>query len=60
MTDVGLGLGGLMATAAMARGAGRVMLRPQMIENALTRSQVAAPAAANRLMQINRPEEQRQ
>ncbi|MBR0685309.1 hypothetical protein JQ594_05240 [Bradyrhizobium manausense] len=56
-TDIGLGVGGLLATALAARGAGRVLLRPQMIENALTRSQVLAPPVANRLMQINRPDE---
>ncbi|TCU73945.1 hypothetical protein EDE08_10427 [Bradyrhizobium sp. R2.2-H] len=60
VSDIGLGVGGMLATALAARGAGRVMLRPQMIENALTRSQVLAPPVANRLMQINRPEEARQ
>ena len=42
-TDIGLGLGGLLATAAAARGAGRFLARPQMIENALTRLPVYAP-----------------
>jgi hypothetical protein len=50
-TDIGLGVGGLLATAAMARGTGRVMLRPQMIENALTRIPVAGPPIANRLLE---------
>jgi len=59
VSDIGLGVSGMLATALAARGAGRVMLRPQMIENALTRSQVFAPPVANRLMQINRPEESR-
>ena len=58
-SDIGLGLGGVLATALAARGAGRVMLNPQIIENALTRSQVLAPTAANRLMQIQQPEEPR-
>lgn len=60
VSDIGLGVGGMLATALAARGAGRVMLRPQMIENALTRSQALAPPVANRLMQINRPEEAHQ
>lgn len=59
VSDIGLGVGGMLATAMAARGAGRVMLRPQMIENALMRSQLLAPPVANRLMQINRPEEAR-
>jgi hypothetical protein len=58
-TDIGLGVGGLLATAAMARGAGRVMLRPQMIENALTRVPVAGPQITNRLLQ-NHSEDQHQ
>lgn len=53
--DVGLGVGGLLATAAAARGAGRFMLRPEMIENALTRAPVAAPAVKNRLLE-NQPQ----
>lgn len=59
VSDIGLGVGGMLATALAARGAGRVMLNPQMIENALTRSQVLTPTAANRLMQVQQPEESR-
>lgn len=53
-TDIGLGVGGLLATAAMARGTGRVMLRPQMIENALTRIPTYAPQIKNRLLEDQR------
>ncbi len=49
-TDIGLGVGGLLATVAMARGAGRVMLNPQMIENTLTRAPIVAPQIKNRLL----------
>ena len=58
-TDIGLGVGGLLATAAMARGAGRVMLRPQMIENALTRIPAYSPQIKNRLLESHSPEDQR-
>ncbi|MBX9925859.1 MAG: hypothetical protein K2Y05_05835 [Hyphomicrobiaceae bacterium] len=58
--DVGLGVGGLLATAAAARGAGRFMLRPEMIENALTRAPLIAPAVApavkNRLLENQAPQ----
>lgn len=52
-TDIGLGLGGLLATAGAARGVGRFMMRPQMIENALSRAPVYTPQA-NRLLQDQR------
>jgi len=50
-TDIGLGVGGLLATAAAARGTGRFMMRPEMIENALTRAPLLAPAVKNRLIE---------
>jgi hypothetical protein len=58
-TDIGLGVGGLIATAAMARGTGKLLLRPQMIENALTRSQAFAPPITNRLLETQAPQDQR-
>lgn len=54
-TDIGLGLGGLLATAGAARGASRFLLRPEMIENALTRAPLAVPAIKNRLIE-NQPQ----
>jgi hypothetical protein len=42
----------------MARGAGRVMLRPQMIENALTRIPAYSPQIKNRLLESHSPEDQ--
>lgn len=49
--DVGLGVGGLLATAAAARGAGRFMMRPEMIENALTRVPMYSTPVKNRLLE---------
>lgn len=50
-TDIGLGLGGLLATGLAARGAGRVLMRPQMIENALSRLPVYSSQAKNLLLE---------
>lgn len=55
VTDIGLGVGGLAATALAARGAGRFLMRPEMIENALSRAPIMAPALKNRLIE-NQPQ----
>lgn len=53
--DVGLGVGGLLATAAAARGAGRLMMRPEMVENALTRVPIYGVPIKNKLLE-NQPQ----
>jgi len=51
LTDIGLGVGGVLATALAARGASRFLARPQMMENALTRLPAYSPQVRNLLLE---------
>jgi hypothetical protein len=51
LADIGLGVGGVLATAMAARGASRFLARPQMLENALTRLPAYSPQVRNLLLE---------